>query len=121
MNLQKLLSITTLAFLVVACSDQESLIIGKWRSQNIGSKPEDLQAALANPKPTGRTLEFTKTEFISPFGARTPTEYVSDKPGEILVYQIVLGSRIGNTYRVINKDTLTSSQYGQTFVYYRIK
>lgn len=121
MNLRNLLSITTLAFVVVACSDQESLIIGKWRSQNIGSKPEDLQAALVSPKPTGKLLEFTKTEFISPFGTRTPTEYVSDKPGEIVVYQIVLGSRVGHTYKVINRDTLTSSQYGQTFVYYRAK
>ncbi|MCB5207795.1 hypothetical protein [Methylovorus mays] len=110
-----------MSIIITGCSDGGSILIGKWQAQDIGSSDAAIQAAIANPKKGGGIREFTETEYISAMGSRVPIEYKQTASNEVIVYQHVLGTKYGETYKIIDSDNVILKSAGRTFLLHRVK
>lgn len=88
------------ALSITACSRPGSKLIGKWTvessiDQFFGHKSGDGPADI---------VEFTQTETIHK-GNHEQVEF-ADQGNDVVVYRTIFGTKIGQTYRFIDKNTV---------------
>lgn len=101
---------------LVGCGNSGSKLIGKWTSESSFAKymggDKELKITPSN------IIEFTATEKIH-HGNHEPIEMV-DEGNDVIVYKIIMGQKVGETYKFIDNNTVVKKNLFDTITYHRI-
>ncbi len=101
---------------LAACDRPGSKLIGKWTSESSFAK---YLGSNNDKKSTQKDIiEFTATEKIYS-GLRKSIELVDDG-NNVIVYTTMMGQRVGETYKFIDKNTVVKENPFDTITYHRV-
>ena len=101
--MRKILCVMLLLTLA-ACNKPGSKLVGKWSVDY--ASDNFFGTGINKTKPL---IEFTTDEIIKN-GRHEPIEMVN-QGGDVIVYQTILGMRVGTTYKFINNDTVEAGSF----------
>lgn len=112
--MKNIVIILTIALSLIACTRPGSKLIGKWTvesslSKYFGQKSGDGPAEI---------VEFTSTEEIG-HGKRLQVE-LADQGNDVVVYQTIFGTKFGETYKFIDKNTFVLNSPFDKKVFHRV-